>query len=163
MSKTFRHRLLAERIGEVTVIRFVDSDLIEEAIIRDIADHLGALAGRPGPRKLVLDFRTVRFMSGRMLAVLVRVARRLEDGGGSVKLCGITAHLLAHFEITRLHRYFEIHREPSSALDAFARERARWHAGGPGSHERRGSAIAMAPESGTGLVPLEPAKPAGVT
>ena len=51
-----------------------------------------------------------------MLAVLVWIARKIEQGEGSTKLCGITPHLLAHFEITRLHHYFEIYREPSSAV-----------------------------------------------
>jgi hypothetical protein len=39
-----------------------------------------------------------------------------------VKLCGITPHLLDHFEITRLYRYFEIYRDASSALEAFSRQ-----------------------------------------
>jgi hypothetical protein len=44
------------------------------------------------------------------------VGTMLRDG--TTKLCGITPHLLAHFEITRLHHYFEIYRERSSALRA---------------------------------------------
>ncbi len=123
MPKTIRPRLLLETIGDVTVIGFAEQALVAEEAVREIADHLSALAEGVGPVKLLLDFQNVQFMSGRMLAVLVWIARKIEQGEGSTKLCGITPHLLAHFEITRLHHYFEIYREPSSALRAFTKHR----------------------------------------
>jgi anti-anti-sigma factor len=123
MPKTIRPRLLVETIGDVTVIGFAEQALDVEEAVREIADQLSDLADGLGPVKLLLDFRNVQFMSGRMLAVLVWIARKIERSEGSTKLCGINPHLLAHFEITRLHHYFEIYREPSSALRAFAKHR----------------------------------------
>ena len=121
MPKTIRPRLVVETIGDVTLIGFAEPALVAEEAVREIADQLSDLAEGLGPVKLLLDFRNVQFMSGRMLAVLVWIARKVEQGDGSTKLCGITPHLLAHFEITRLHHYFEIYREPSSALCAFSK------------------------------------------
>lgn len=121
MPKTICPSLLVETIGDVTVIGFAGPALVAEEAVREIADQLSELAEGLGPVKLLLNFRNVQFMSGRMLAVLVWIARKIERGEGSTKLCGISPHLLAHFEITRLHHYFEIYREPSSALRAFSR------------------------------------------
>ena len=95
MAKKFRPHLLVETIGDVTVIGFGEQALVAEEAVREIADHLCALADGLRPVKLLLDFRNVQFMSGRMLAVLVWIARKIEHGEGSTKLCGITPHLLA--------------------------------------------------------------------
>jgi anti-anti-sigma factor len=122
MTKTARPLLLIDTVGDVTVICFAEPTLLAEESVREIAERLCDFAERPVPAKLILDFRAVHAMSGRMLAILIWIARKIERGGGSLKLCGVTPHLLDHFEITRLYRYFEIYREPSSALEAFSRE-----------------------------------------
>ena len=75
MPKTIRPRLLLETIGDVTVIGFAEQALVAEEAVREIADHLSALAEGVGPVKLLLDFQNVQFMSGRMLAVLVWIAQ----------------------------------------------------------------------------------------
>ena len=125
MTKNVRPRILVETLGDVTVIGFAEPVLVSEGTVRGIAERLCDLADRPGPAKVLLDFHRVESMSGRMLAVLIWIARKIERAGGTVKLCGITPHLLDHFETTRLYRYFEIYREPSSALEAFSRQSAR--------------------------------------
>jgi anti-anti-sigma factor len=122
MTDTIRPRLLVETVGDVTVIGFAEPALVTEESVREVAEYLCVVAARPGPAKLVLDFRVVHSMSGRMLAVLISITRQIERGGGSVKVCGVTPRLQDHFEITRLYRHFEIYREPSSALQAFSRQ-----------------------------------------
>jgi anti-anti-sigma factor len=122
MSDSVRPRLQVESVGDVTVIGFAEPTLLAEETVREIAERLCVLAERPGPAKLLLDFHLVHSMSGRMLAILIWIARKIERGGGTVKLCGITPRVLDHFELTRLYRYFEIYRDPSSALEAFSRQ-----------------------------------------
>jgi anti-anti-sigma factor len=120
MRKTIRPRLLVETIGDVAVISFAESGIGSEEAVRAIAEHLSNLVETEGSGKLLLNFQNVQSMSGRMLAVLLWIARRIERAGGSMKLCSITPHLQNHFEITRLYRYFEIYSEKSAALSAFA-------------------------------------------
>jgi anti-anti-sigma factor len=115
-------RLQVETVGDVTVIGFAEPTLLAEESVREIAERLCVLAEGPGPAKLLLDFQFVHSMSGRMLAILIWIARKIERRGGGLKLCGITPRLLDHFEITRLYRYFEIYRDASSALEAFSRQ-----------------------------------------
>jgi anti-sigma B factor antagonist len=123
MTNTARHPLLVETVGDVTVICFAEPALVAEQSVREIAERLCAFARRPGPAKLVVDFHLVHSISGRMLSILIWIARKIERSGGSVKLCGVTPQLQTYFEISRLFRSFEIYHEPSSALDAFARQR----------------------------------------
>jgi anti-anti-sigma factor len=123
MPKSFRCRLLVERTHDVAVIRFADSTIDAEDIIRAIAEELNLVAEHFGPGKLLLDFHNVQLMSGRMLAVLLWFVRKVERGHGSVKLCCITPHLHDHFRITQLHHYFEIYSERSIALNAFRQHR----------------------------------------
>jgi anti-sigma B factor antagonist len=123
MTNAIRPRLLVETVGDVTVIHFAEPALVAEQSVREIAERLCVFARRADPAKLVVDLHAVHSISGRMLAVLIWIARKIERRGGSVKLCGVTPPLQTHFEITRLYRYFEIYHEPSSALDAFSRQR----------------------------------------
>jgi hypothetical protein len=77
-----RPRLHIETVGDVTVIGFEAPTLLAEENVREIAERLCVIAERPGPAKLLLDFRLVHAMSGRMLAILIWIARKIERGGG---------------------------------------------------------------------------------
>jgi len=125
MPKTIHSRLLVETTRDVAVVSFADSTILSGDTVREIAEHLSDLTEDLGSGKLLLNFDNVQSMSGRMLAVLLWIVRRIERAGGSMKLCCITPHLLDHFEITRLYRYFEIYTDKSIALNAFARQQAR--------------------------------------
>jgi anti-anti-sigma factor len=125
MQNTICPRLLVETIGGVTVIGFADPVIVSEEAILEIVEHLGALAEGPDPAELLLNFRNVDMISGRMFAVLFWIARRIARGEGSTKLCCIAPHLLHQFEITRLRRYFEIYSEESLALASFARHKSK--------------------------------------
>jgi anti-anti-sigma factor len=120
MTNTICPRLLVETIEDVTVIGFADPAIVSEEAILEIFEHLSDLAQGSGSMKLLLNFRNVEIMSGRMYAVLFWIARRIARGEGSVKLCCLAPHLLHHFEITRLYRYFEIYSQESLALASFA-------------------------------------------
>jgi anti-sigma B factor antagonist len=58
-------------------------------------------------------------MSSTMLAILLKVARKIAGAQGQLRLCALTPDLLEIFRITRFDRLFEIHAEEWAALDAF--------------------------------------------
>ncbi len=121
MPKTLGPRLIVEWSEGIAIIGFADAALASEETLRAVVEELCDLAERHLPGNLLINFGNVQVMSARMLAVLVWIARKVERGDGSMKLCGIRAHLLDHFKITRLQRYFEIYRDEASALRAFSR------------------------------------------
>jgi anti-sigma B factor antagonist len=119
MSATFTRRLLVESVEGVTVVNFVDAALTSEEVIQQLEEQLLALTDQAGVKKLLLSFRDVQLMSSAVLAVLLKVSRRVTQAGGRLRLCGLAPGLRDVFRITRLDRVFEIHDAEAAALDSF--------------------------------------------
>lgn len=69
-----------------------------------------------GIRKLVLDLGGLTYASSMGLGAIVRVANRLRDEGGEVRVCCLTGLVRQLFEITRLNHVFAPHDSLESAL-----------------------------------------------
>jgi len=119
MSKTMTPRIYVETIGEVTVARIADAELVSEETIWQVSDQLGALVDGLAGSDLLVNFHEVRLMSSTMLAVLLKIARQVAKTGGRMKLCGIAPDLMDVFRITRFDRLFEIHDDEWFALHSF--------------------------------------------
>lgn len=119
MSGAISPRLFVERIDGVTVATFADPSILAEEVIRDVDEQLSLLLEGSGSGKVLLSFRDVKFMSSAMLAVLVKVARRVEKAKGRLKICCLAPPLMEVFRMTRFDRLFEIHDGEASALDSF--------------------------------------------
>jgi anti-sigma B factor antagonist len=119
MTKTIRSRLLVENVQGVLVVTFADQFLIEEGLIHEVGDDLVKLVDKHRRANVLLNFREVQAMSSTMLAVLLKVARRVGNTQGRLKLCSISPDLVEIFRITRFDRMFEIYAEEVDALDAF--------------------------------------------
>lgn len=117
--RTASPRLLVETIEGVTLASFTDEMLIDEGVIADVDEQLMDLAGGAGPARLLLHFGAVRVMSSTMLAILLKLSRRVAAEGGRLMLCGLSEDLMEIFRITRFDRLFAIHDEEWQALDAF--------------------------------------------
>lgn len=119
MSSTTYPRLLVETVQGVTVAAFTDDMLIAEEVIRDLDEQLAGLVDVAQPTKILLNFREVRTMSSSVLAILLKLHRKLAAVQGQLKLCCVAPDLLEIFRITRFDRLFEIHEEEWAALDSF--------------------------------------------
>jgi anti-sigma B factor antagonist len=112
-------RLLIETVHGVTVASFTDPMLVSEEVFGDLDVQLSELIEGARPEKLLLNFREVRGMSSTMLAVLLKVTRKIAQAQGRLKLCCLAPDLQEIFKITRFDRIFQIYDEESQALDAF--------------------------------------------
>lgn len=118
MSQEFS-RLIVSFQDDVLVVEFADPRIVEHDAIADIGQQLNALLEQhPGLRVLV-DFAGVQQMSSSALGLLVSFAKKLETGGGQLKLCNILPQIYQAFVITRLHRVFEVHDSTHAAFAAF--------------------------------------------
>jgi anti-sigma B factor antagonist len=81
---------------------------------RDIAPVLEANT------KLVFDLSRLRFTDSSGLGSFISCLRKVNAKGGDVKLCGMSPQVRAVFELTRLHRIFDIYSTPEEAVRAFA-------------------------------------------
>jgi anti-anti-sigma factor len=82
------------------------------------ATELLALVGA-GNAKLLLNLKTLDYVSSIGLRVFVRVAKATHAAGGALKLCAPTTSVAKVLEISGMDNLLDLHTEESAALAAF--------------------------------------------
>ena len=72
-----------------------------------------------GKNNLVVDMQAVRFVDSSGLGALVSGFKNASSRNGSLKLTGLQLQVKSMFELTRLHRVFEIYNDAEEALGSF--------------------------------------------
>jgi anti-sigma B factor antagonist len=72
-----------------------------------------------GTRDLLVDLKEVRFIDSSGLGVLVSGFKNASTHQGSIKLCGLQTQVKSMFELTRLHRVFDIFQTIDEALESY--------------------------------------------
>jgi anti-sigma B factor antagonist len=72
-----------------------------------------------GTKDLLLDLKEVRFIDSSGLGVLVSGYKNAATHQGSIKLCGLQTQVKSMFELTRLHRVFDIYQTIDEALESY--------------------------------------------
>jgi anti-anti-sigma factor len=115
-------RFSVERVDVVTVARFVDSRIVDEAILREIDDEMYDLATNRDFCPLVLNFANVEFLSSSLLNSLIRLNGAIERSLGKLILCNLRPNIRKVFDITRLASRFDIRNSEAEAVAAFELE-----------------------------------------
>ena len=109
--------LRTELIGSISVI-FV----LEERLDAHNSDQLKAEMNRlfeEGRKNAIVDLTDVRFIDSSGLGVLVSGYKNASTKQGSLKLSGLQTQVKSMFELTRLHRVFDIFQTVDDALESF--------------------------------------------
>ena len=72
-----------------------------------------------GKNNLVIDLQDVRFVDSSGLGSLVSGFKNASARNGNLKLSGLQPQVKSMFELTRLHRVFEIFPDSDEALASF--------------------------------------------
>ena len=72
-----------------------------------------------GKCNLVIDLAAVRFVDSSGLGALVSGFKNASAREGSLKLCSLQPQVRSMFELTRLHRVFEIFTTVDEAMESF--------------------------------------------
>ncbi|PLX74775.1 MAG: anti-anti-sigma factor [Desulfuromonas sp.] len=72
-----------------------------------------------GKNNLVIDLQDVRFVDSSGLGSLVSGFKNASARNGNLKLCGLQPQVKSMFDLTRLHRVFEIFPGAEEALASF--------------------------------------------
>lgn len=101
----------------------------EIAVVTLQAEHLDASAAEEFKRnmqpildanhKMVLDMSPLQFVDSAGLGAILSCLRKLSAAEGDLKLCGLTKPVRAIFEISRMHRIFDIFPTRAEAIQAF--------------------------------------------
>ena len=115
---------MAERLelsneGSVTVVRFKDQKILDEANIQQLGEELSQIASSGEHAKLLLNFENVEFLSSAALGKLISVKKKATASDTDLKLCSIKHEIFEVFKITNLNRVFDIQGTQDEALSAF--------------------------------------------
>jgi anti-sigma B factor antagonist len=112
-------RLEVSEVGGVTVIRFVDRKILDEANIQELGKELFALVEEDNRKSLLLNFSNVEFLSSAALGKLITLDKKVKAHGGKLRLCNIRPEIYEVFAITKLNKLFDIKEDEAAGLDSF--------------------------------------------
>jgi anti-sigma B factor antagonist len=72
-----------------------------------------------GSTRLVIDCTNLNFIDSMGLGVLISLLRRVRQRNGDVKVSALTDEVKTIFEITRLHRLFDVCSDADTAIRKF--------------------------------------------
>jgi anti-anti-sigma factor len=111
--------LVISTIEDVTIVSFREHTILDLSMVEGIGKQLYALVDERALRKIVLDFRPVRFFSSQMIGVLLNLHKRASAIKGRVILASLQPDLYKVFKITRLDDVLEFAANEDQAMDMF--------------------------------------------
>jgi anti-sigma B factor antagonist len=109
-------RIKVNESGQVSVVTFVDSKIIDEAEIQELGQELYDLVEREHRKKIVLNFASVEFLSSAALGKLIGFDKRVKQHGAELMLSNIRPEIYEVFAITKLTKLFQIKDDEADAL-----------------------------------------------
>jgi anti-sigma B factor antagonist len=117
---TTHRRIDVAKTGDVSVVKFQDRKILDEASIQELGLELFALVELENRKSILLNFTGVEFLSSAALGKLITLDRKVKSHKGRLKLCNIRPEILEVFQITKLNKVFDIRTEEAEAIAAFA-------------------------------------------
>jgi anti-sigma B factor antagonist len=105
--------------GEVALIRFLDSKIIDPVVVQELADELFAVVDKEQHKNVLLNFGGVEFFSSAVLNKLIQLDKKVKAADGKLQLCNLKPEIFEIFAVTRLTQLFSINRTEQEALAAF--------------------------------------------
>ena len=110
-------QLNIQELGEIVKIE-VQEERMDAHNSSDLKEQMLQLFDE-GKCNLVIDLSAVRFVDSSGLGALVSGFKYASARDGSLKLSSLQPQVRSMFELTRLHRVFEIFTSVEEALDSF--------------------------------------------
>ena len=116
MEKTVKPYEVA-RTGDVDFVRVIEPKIAQpalEALQRDLAKRIDE-----GSRKMVINLANVAFVDSFGIGVIAATARKLQNAGGQMRLCGVGDRVKMSLTITRLDKNLEVLEDEAQAVRSF--------------------------------------------
>jgi anti-sigma B factor antagonist len=112
-------RIDVSKIGDVSIVRFLDKKILDEASILELGTELFGLVEQDNRKSLLLNFSGVEFLSSAALGKLITLDRKVKTAKGRLKMSNIRPEILEVFQITKLNKVFDIRGDEAEAIAAF--------------------------------------------
>jgi len=110
-------RLRIKEEGGVTVVEFVDRNILDEANIQQIGDEISSIIDDRDQPKLVVSFANVEHLSSAALGTMITINSKIRAKSGDLRLADIDPQIYEVFVITKLNKLFNIHDTTDEAID----------------------------------------------
>ena len=111
-------RINVAKIGDVTVVKFLDKKILDEANIQELGLELFSLIEHDNRKSILLNFSDVEFLSSAALGKLITLDRKVKASKGRLKMSNIRPEIFEVFQITKLNKVFDIRNDESEAVAA---------------------------------------------
>jgi anti-sigma B factor antagonist len=112
-------RLRIRKDTSVTIVEFVDRNILDEANIQMIGEEIASLIEANPALKLLISFANVDHLSSAALGTLITINNKLRPKG-QLRLANIDPQIYEVFVITRLNNIFKIHPTTEDAIKSFS-------------------------------------------
>ncbi|HYT90212.1 MAG TPA: STAS domain-containing protein [Gemmataceae bacterium] len=132
MAEPSFHHLQCRTEQGVLIATLLTPELQSEELAGVVRDELHQAIDAHKTAKVIVDFQHVRFLGSAGFRPLISLYRRLQDAGGRLILCGLSAEVARAFAVTRLIKTgrtatapFEVTSDQATALRRLTRVLAR--------------------------------------
>ncbi len=108
--------IIEERVDDVDLLTF--KGRLDTNSAKDVKEKINILT-KENRIKIVMDMADVNFMDSSGLGSLVASLRSVNKLGGDIKIASLQDPIRVIFELTKLHRVFEIFDDKGSAVDTY--------------------------------------------
>ncbi|MCA9300643.1 MAG: STAS domain-containing protein [Phycisphaerales bacterium] len=112
-------RLRVRRDNGITLIEFIDRNILDEANIQLIGEEISSIIDAEDKPRLVISFSNVDHLSSAALGTLITINNKVRNRSGQLRLSNIDPQIYEVFQITRLHQIFQIHDTTEEATASF--------------------------------------------
>ena len=112
-------RIDVSKIGDVTVVKFLDKKILDETNIQELGVELFGLVEQDNRKSILLNFSHVEFLSSAALGKLITLDRKVKSHKGRLKMSTIRREIYDVFQVTKLNKVFDIHDGEAEAISAF--------------------------------------------
>ncbi len=99
------------------IVVFVKEERLDANNSEELKQELNRLF-EAGSKNVIVDLKEVRFIDSSGLGVLVSGFKNASTRQGTLKLSGLQTQVKSMFELTRLHRVFDIYSTIDDALES---------------------------------------------
>ncbi|MBI1247042.1 STAS domain-containing protein [bacterium] len=115
------HYLRVRDVKDVVVAEFIQSSILDETAIDRVGKEFDQLVLEAATAKrLVLNFRAIEYMSSAMIGKLILLNKNCKNAKIKFKVSNVTGNILEVFQIMKIGKVIEIHKDEQSAVDSFS-------------------------------------------
>jgi anti-sigma B factor antagonist len=118
-------RLQLHEIGDITVVRFADAQLLIDEQIQAAGKELFVLVEERGRSRLLLDLGNIEYLASAVLGKFITLNKKTQNAGGRLVLCNVGEGVGEAIRLSKLDRLFTI-REWDQAADPGAELGGVW-------------------------------------